>query len=560
MSACCRVIEEQLRVGFTTSGSINRRRLLQGSAALAAAAAMSQPALGSMHEASAAVDQVLRLVCTEPQNLDMGLIGGGPEIQWVNFMFQGLTQYDWIRKEAAPAAAKSWDLSDDSLTYTFHLNEGLLWSDGSALTAHDFEFAIKRNLDPKLAGPVASFLYPLKGAEDYFTGKTTDPATIAVTATDDRTLKMTLNAITPYWLVILSLWITMPIAKKSIDAGGKNWVEPQYLISNGAFKMESWAHDQSMALVKNAAFKGAASGLTRIEYTIFQDPNTQGLTAFQTGNVDLAPVSVANADFVNGDPVLSQLKYQAPVSGTWQLRLDMSNKASAIANVGVRKALYLAVDRNVLTQKVLKGFPQPAYVLTSPDIASYDPTARLDGTVDDAKKYLSDAGFPAGKGFPGFQLGYNAQQENAQLVAEALVQMWNDNLGITNATAFAVPTDWRTRIKTESYDMYLGQWITDFPDPYEWHNVIFDGDAWQTKWNDQTYLGMIRAANVETDTEKRNLAFAAAEKYRIQDQMATIPLFTVGRLWVIQPWVHNLSISPLDGPILGINTIEIAAH
>ena len=179
----------------------------------------------------------------------------------------------------------------------------------------------------------------------------------------------------------------------------------------------------------------------------------------------------------------------------------MSNTESAIADVNVRKALYLAIDRDVLTSVVLKGFTTPVYVLTSPDIPSYDENARLAGTIDDAKQYLADAGFPNGEGFPGIQLGYAAAQENAQLVSEALVQMWKDGLGITNASVFPVPTDWRTRIKTESYDMYLGQWITDFPDPYEWHNVIFDGDAWQTKWKDQTYLDMIRAANVEVDPE-----------------------------------------------------------
>jgi oligopeptide transport system substrate-binding protein len=514
----------------------------------------------STQRADAAAEQVLRLVCTEPQHLDMGLIGGGPEIQWVNFMFEGLTRYDWEQKTVVPAAAQSWDVSADNLTYTFHLNEGMLWSDGSPLTAHDFEYAIKRNLDPTLAGPVTTFLFPLKGAEDYFTGKTTDVNTVAVTAKDDVTLEMTLNAPTPYWLVILSLWLAMPIAKKSIDAGGEKWIEPEYIVSNGRFKMDSWAHTQSMVLVQNDQFHGEKPGITRIEYTIFEDANAQGLTAFETGDVDLAPVSVANADFVANDPTLSELRYQAPVSGTWQLRIDMSNANSVLKDVNVRKALYLAIDRDVLTQKVLKGFSTPAYVLTSPDIASYDPNARLQGTVEDAKKYLADAGFPDGKDFPGFQLGYNGPQENAQLVSEALLQMWKDNLGITNASVFAVPTDWRTRIKTESYDMYLGQWITDFPDPYEWHNVIFEGDAWQTKWTDQTYLDMIKAANVEPDPDKRNQQFAAAEAYRIQDQMATIPLFTVGRLWVIQPWVQGLTISPLDGPILGIQSVTIADH
>ncbi len=525
---------------------------------MSAALAMSSQAFPSLASAQSSTEQILRLVCEEPLTFDTGTIGGGIGIQWANHLFEGLTRYDWENQQVVPAAAASWDISADNLTYTFHLNEGMVWSDGSPLTAHDFEFAIKRNLDPTLAAPLASFLYPLAGAEDFFLGTSTDPSTVAVTAKDDVTLEMTLNAVTPYWLIILSLWITMPIPKAAVDAGGATWAEPPTIVSNGWFTMESWEHDQSMTLVRNENFHGTKPLLTGIEYTIFQDPPTQGLTAFETEDVDLAQVTVANADFVNSDPTLSELVYHQAVSGTWQLRLDMSNTESAIADVNVRKALYLAIDRDVLTSVVLKGFTTPVYVLTSPDIPSYDENARLAGTIDDAKKFLADAGFPNGEGFPGIQLGYAAAQENAQLVSEALVQMWKDGLGITNASVFPVPTDWRTRIKTESYDMYLGQWITDFPDPYEWHNVIFDGDAWQTKWKDQTYLDMIRAANVEVDPEKRNEMYSAAETYRIQDQMATIPLFTVGRLWVIQPWVQNLKISPLDGPILNTPDISIA--
>jgi ABC-type oligopeptide transport system substrate-binding subunit len=371
---------------------------------------------------------------------------------------------------------------------------------------------------------------------------------------------MTLNAVTPYWLTLLSLWALMPIPKKAVDAGGALWMEPGTIISNGRFKMESWEHDQSMVMVQNENYHGEKPDITRIEYTIFENPPEQALTAFQTGDVDLAQVTIANVDFVAGDPDLSQLQYHQEVSGTWELRLDMSNADSAIADVNVRKALYLAIDRDLLTQTVLKGLMTPAYILTPPDVPSHDPASRLEGTIEDAKQYLADAGYPDGEGFPGIQLGFPAATENAQLVSEAIVQMWNDNLGITNATAFAVPSDWRTRIKTESYDMYLGQWITDFPDPYEWHNVIFEGDAWQSKWKDQTYLDMIAAANVEVDPASRLQQFTAAEAYMIRDQMATIPIYTVGRLWVIQPWVQGLALSPYDGPILTINDVTIADH
>ncbi|HEY7032372.1 MAG TPA: peptide ABC transporter substrate-binding protein [Thermomicrobiales bacterium] len=543
-----------------TSGPLlNRRRFVGMSAALSAALAMNLPNFADGVLAQSA-EQTLRVPCEEPETYDTGTVGGGIGIQWTNHLFEGLTRYDWENQQVIPGQAATWDISADNLTYTFHLSDGLLWSDGSPLTAHDFEYTIKRNLDPALAAALATFFFPLKGAEDFFTGKTTDPATIGVTAKDDTTLEMTLNAVTPYWLIMLSLWAMVPINKKSVDAGGAKWTEPGTIISNGRYKMESWDHSQSMVLVQNENYHGDKPTVTRIEYTIFENPPEQALTVFQTGDLDLSQVTISNFDFVNGDPDLSKLQYHQEVSGTWELRLDMSNTASAIADVNVRKALYLAIDRDVLTKTVLKGYMTPAYVLLPPDIPSYNPDVRLQGTVDDAKKYLSDAGFPDGKGFPGLQLGFAALQENAQLVAEAIIQMWKDNLGITNAQAFATPTDWRTRIKTENYDMYLGQWITDYPDPNEWHNVIWEGDAWQSKWKDQKYLDMIKTANVEVDPAKRLAGFSAAEAYMIQDQMATIPLYTVGRIWVIQPWVQNLKLAPYDGPLLTINAVTIADH
>jgi oligopeptide transport system substrate-binding protein len=538
---------------------LSRRRFVGMSAALSAAMAMSFPRLAGTVRAQGA-EQALRWPCEEPETFDTGTIGGGVGIQWANHLFEGLTRWDWENQQVVPAAAKSWDISPDNLTYTFHLNEGMLWSDGSPVVAGDFEYAMKRNLAPDLAGPLATFLYPLKGAEDYFTGKTTDPNTIAVTAKDDLTLEMTLNAVTPYWLIMLSLWTCVPINKKSIDAGGAQWTEPGTIISNGRYKMESWEHDQSMVLVLNENFHGDKPSVTRVEYTIFENPPADALNVFQTGELDVAQVTVNNFDFVSGDSELSPLQYHQAVSGTWELRLDMSNAASAIADVNVRKALYLAIDRDLLTQTVLKGYMTPAYVLLPPDIPSYNPDVRLQGTLDDAKQFLADAGFPNGEGFPGIQLGYAAAQENAELVAQAISDMWKQNLGITNAQPFAVPSDWRTRIRTESYDMYLGQWVTDYPDPHEWHNVIWEGDAWQSKWKDQTYLDMIKAANVEVDSAKRLQMFSDAEKYMLQDQTATIPLYTVGRLWVIQPWVQNLKLSPYDGPLLNTDDVTIADH
>jgi oligopeptide transport system substrate-binding protein len=546
----------------TLQRTLSRRDLVKGGSAVTALIAMGAPNIAGIASAQDA-EQVLRMSALTPINptgpFDLALIGGGPGIQMANMMFEGLTVFDWNAHQVVAAAADTWELSADNLTYTFHLKQGMLWSDGSPLTAHDFEYAMKRNLDPALAAPLASFLYPIKGAEDYNTGKTTDTSTIAVTATDDLTLTMVMSDVTSYWPSILTLWTCFPINKKSIDAGGANWMQPETLITNGRYTMESWTPDQSMVLARNENFHGDKPGITKIEYTLFQNENEQALAVFQTGDLDTSPVSAANLDFVKSDPDLSKLLTIFPISGTWQLRLDMSNTASVISNVDVRKALYLAIDRDVLANNVLKGVPTPAYILTSPDIPSYDESARLEGTLDDAKTYLANAGYPDGANFPGFKLGYVSSQQDAQLACEAIVQMWKDNLGIT-AEAFAVPTDWRQRIKTEKFDMYYGGWTTDYPDPHEWHDVVFAGDAWQSHWTDQKYLDMIHAASIEPDNTKRYQMYADAEKYMIQDQMATIPLMTQRRPWVVQTWVQNLDVAPLDGPLIKINAVTIAAH
>jgi oligopeptide transport system substrate-binding protein len=479
-------------------------------------------------------------------NFDLPLVGGGTDIEMAFLMFDGLTFFDWEQRKVLPAAAASWDVSTDGLTYTFHLNKGMTWHDGSPLTAGDFEYAIKRNLTPELTGNEVSYLYPIKGAEEFNTKKTTDPNTVMIKATDDFTLQMTLIGVTPYWPVIVSMWNTFPISKKSVDKGGAKWMEPANILCNGRYFMQSWTHDQQMVLKRNDKFRGTKSAIDTIEYHISQNPDASGLTAFQAGEVDHANVLATNIDFVNGDAKLSKLKLPVPISGTWQLRLDNSNAQSPIANLKVRQALYLAIDRDLLCSKVLKGLNVPSLVLLPPDMPGYNPDAALKGTMDDAKKLLSDAGFPAGKGFPGFKLGYSAPQPNSQSVSEALVQMWNDNLGLTNVTAFAVPTDWRTRIKTEKFDMYLGDWQSDYSDPYDWHNVIFSGDAWQSHYTDPTFLDMAKKAAVEPDPQKRIQMYQDIEAYLIKTQMAVIPLYIDGQVWVMQPWVKGLKVSPFD--------------
>jgi ABC-type oligopeptide transport system substrate-binding subunit len=247
-----------------------------------------------------------------------------------------------------------------------------------------------------------------------------------------------------------------------------------------------------------------------------------------------------------------------PDSHNWQLRIDHRNPNTVLKNLNVRKALYLAIDRDLIVTQLLKGQGTPSWNFVPPDIPGNNPAAKLPGGPAEAKQFMADAGYPNGQGFPGFKLGYVPTQAEAILISQALVQMWKDVLNI-NVDLLPVPTDWRTRIRTEPYDMYFGGWGSDYLDPNDWHNVIFEGDFWQSHYSDPTYLAMIKDANLEPDTDTRNQKFAAAESYLIKDQVATIPLYFGVTTWVQKPWVNDLRVSPLDTYIDSRNA-WISAH
>src|SRR5262249_59436270 len=163
-------------------------------------------------------------------------------------------------------------------------------------------------------------------------------------------------------------------------------------------------------------------------------------------------------------------------------------------NVNVRKALYLAIDRELIVKQLLKGQGVPSLNFVPPDIPGNNPGAALPGGPAEAKKYLADAGYPNGNGFPGFKLGYVPTQNEATLVSQAIVTMWKDVLNI-NVELLPVPTDWRTRIRTEPYDMYYGGWGPDLLDPNRWHNLILRGDYVQSLYTGTHELSRIQGAH-----------------------------------------------------------------
>nr|HMN30131.1 peptide ABC transporter substrate-binding protein [Caldilineaceae bacterium] len=484
--------------------------------------------------------QVLRYPMTNEAtgNWDYTLSGGGFGLTMGLELMDGLTELDVKTGEPRPKVAESWEFLENGSVAHFTLRNGVTWSDGSPVTAHDFEYAIKRNFDPATASQYAWALYQIEGGEDFNTGKTTDPNSVGVKALDDTHLEIRLREPTPYLPMLTALWVTYPLKREVIEKFGAEWWHPENALTNGPFKPQSWEVDQKWVVVRNDNYWDVKPSIERVEYTLFENDETQALAAYEADELDIALVSAADIERVSSD---ENLKSQLNVwtrSANWQLRLDMSNQASPLKDQKVRQALYLAIDRDRLANNVLKGTMKPAWTFLPPGTIGYNPEARLQGSVDDAKRLLSEAGFADGAGFPGFKLVYVATQGDAQLIAQALAGMWKDALNIT-AELVPAPNNWRELIKTEPYDMYLGRWYADYEDPQDWHNLLVVEDHGSMHYKNEKWIAEVEAAKVELDGDKRRQMYEQAEVDLIADA-PIIPILYPSQIWVIKPYAQGL--------------------
>lgn len=491
---------------------------------------------GSSGEAS----QVLRYPMTNEQtgNWDYTLSGGGFGLTMGLELMDGLTELDVKTGEPRPKVAEKWEFLEGGSVVRFTLRKGVTWSDGSPVTAHDFAFAIKRNFDPATASQYAWALYQIAGGEDYNAGKTADPETVGVKALDDSTLEIRLREPTPYLPKLTALWVTYPLKKDLIDKFGAEWWHPENSVTNGPFRVQSWEADQKWIVVRNENYWDGKPTIERIEYTLFENDETQALAAYEADELDIALVSAADIERVSTDETLKGQLNNWTRSANWQLRLDMSNEKSPLHDQKVRQALYLAIDRERLANNVLKGTMQPAWTFLPPGTVGYNQQARLQGGADDAKKLMSEAGFPDGSGFPGFKFVFVQNQGDAALIAQAIAGMWKETLGI-DVELVPAPKDWRELIKKEPYDLYLGRWYADYDDPQDWHNLLLVEDHGSTHYQNEEWIAAVNAAKIELDADKRRAMYEAAEADLIVDA-PVIPILYPSQIWVIKPYVQGL--------------------
>jgi oligopeptide transport system substrate-binding protein len=484
----------------------------------------------------------------EPKNLDAQKASDEVAIMVLSHTGEGLTRLDQ-KSNPIPATAESWD-QKSTTEYIFKIRPTARWSDGKTVTAHDFEYAWKRGLDPALASEYAFFLYPLKNAKAANEGKR-PLSDVGVQAIDDTTLKVTLESPTGYFLRLLGFPTFQPARKDIIEKHKDKYAaEAESLISNGAFTIREWKHNSSIKMQKNQHYWNREQiALNEInmpylirddnsEYAMFKDGKYAIMRAISK---ELLPDAQSNK--------LQIRKYN--VGTVWYFQLNTTRRL--FANQNFRKAIQVGLDRNEYITQV-NGIPgtKPAFGIIPDYMPGITKTfgeefdrSFKDANIELAKQYLATAKKELNlSDFPEIQvLGSDASTTRRDL--EYFQRYMKEKLGLNLKLDFQTFKVRLERTDRKEFDIVLSGWGPDYLDPMTFADLFTSWNANNnTGWKSAAYDAHIKKSQVSTDQKIRMESMAAADRILIEEA-PIVAIHQAARVYVQDPRLVGVIRSPV---------------
>lgn len=484
-------------------------------------------------------EQVLRYALeAEPATLDPAKSTAIPESLVELQLFEGLTRLD-AKDQPTPGVAEKWEVTPDGLKYIFYLRQNAKWSNGDLVTAADFEFAWKRALSPEFASENAYMLFPVKNSQAYNEKKLAADA-VGVKALNDRTLEVTLEKPTAYFLSLVAFHAFYPVHQKTVATKPDTWAnDVTTLIGNGPFKITNWVHSGQIQFTRNDQYWDAAAvKLAKMEWPISDSQSTR-LSLLENKQVDMmVEPPVVEHDRLNKEGLLKI----SPYLGTYYYVFN-SQKAP-FDNPKVRKALSLGINRDALAKNVIKGGKKPAYAWVAPGLVNpaTGKDFREEGgnyAIEDialAKKLLIEAGYPGGQGLPPITILFNTGEMHKS-IAEAIQEMWKQNLGVS-----ATLTNQESKVFLESrtqgeFQVARASWVGDYADPMTFMDVFKDPSN-DAKYSNPAYNNLIEQAQSTIDQKIRMQAMHDGEKVLFDDAVI-LPIYYTTQPFVARPYVKG---------------------
>jgi oligopeptide transport system substrate-binding protein len=508
--------------------------------------AQQVPIGGTTGTERAAVQVLHRGNGAEPQTLDPHRGEGVPSSNLHRDLFEGLT-IEAPDGQVIPGVAQSWEISADGTVYTFTLRTDARWSNGDPVTAYDFEYGLRRSVDPATLSNYSSILEPIVNATEVIRGEL-PPEDLGVEAVDDDTFVIRLTGPTPYLPGLLNHSTTYPVNRKNIEEFGAKFIRGGNLVSNGAYRLVAWVPQSHIELERNEYYwDNENTGIDTVYYYPTENQDAE-LKRFRAGELDItedipqkqiAWVRENYPDSVRIDPYL----------GSYYFGFNVT-KPPFKGERNLRKALSMAIDRDIIAEQVAGAGEMPSYGWVPP-VIGYEPRQAEWATWTqaereaEARRLYAEAGYSNDKPFKA-DLMYNTN-ENHKRISVAIAAMWKQVLGVETTLT---NQEWKvfldTRNRREITQVFRGGWIGDYNDAFTFTQLMYSTNEMNHPgYSSDRYDELVRQAAKEGDLKERAAILGEAESILLAD-MPIIPIYFYVSTHLVRPWVGGREPNIMD--------------
>lgn len=525
---------------------------------------------GSSEGASGNGGEITAQIGSNPETLDPALNSAIDGANMLITLFEPLLIID-ENNEVQPGQAEEYEVSDDGLVWTFTMREGLKWSDGSDLTAKDFEYTFKRLCDTELAAPYGETVVGMiDGYQDAIgnpdeEGNTTtepDKEKLNVVASEDgKTLTITLAYPCSYFDKIAAFATMSPVQQATIEENGDAWsVDPETYVCNGPYMIKEWTPSERIVCEKNPNYSGGwdSSRIVTDTLTFLLLEDSSAAYAAYTGGEAQMIKDVPTEEI----PSLTSVEdggdyYVDPILGTYYL--SMQTQKEPFNDVNVRKALNLAIDRDYIANVIMQGTYSPAYNFVGAGVIDADPNEMFydvavdanggkpyisedyEANLEEAKKALADAGYPDGEGFP--TITYSTNDQGYHVAVAEYLQSCYKELGITMNIDKVEWASFTPQRRAGDYDMARNGWVYDYNDASNMIELLYSTNGNNDgKYKSKEFDAVIDKSRC-ADVEEHYAALHEAEKIMMEDY-ACIPVACYNDFWLQSPSLKGTWHSP----------------
>jgi len=464
----------------------------------------------------------------------------------LNNIMEGLYRLD-ENHEAVPAMAESVEISEDKLTYTFKLREGVKWSNGDAVTASDFRYSWLRAMHPDTAGSYAFIIADyVKGAAEYVAGEATD-SEVGIVAEDDTTLVVTLNEPTPYFLGLTAFVTYFPLNEKFVSEAGDDFaLTAETILFNGPFTMAEYDQAAGVKLVKNDKYWDKENvDIDEVSLKVIKE-NSTALNLYEAGDLDRVYLSSSDIQSYQEDEEFgTESKFNS-----WFVQFNLTK--APFDNVNIRKAFQLGYDPEILTSQILNNGSTPASGVVASGMAGVDGKLfrelnpdLVTPDVEKAKEYLAAGLKEIGGTLPDIEI-LTADDTIAKDTATFLQSEFKKNLGV-DVNISTKPYSGRLQaMRDDAYQMGINKWGADYNDASTYMDLWVGTPASPLRghYGSAEYNDLVAKSKSEKDDVKRMDYLLEAEQLLVVDDAVLAPLYDEGKAFLQNADVTNFTTHP----------------